>query len=566
MHAQYFLKGEVKSEKNEYLSQTLFLQRSTGKSFRTDSVGRFSISSAFSSDTLIFSRSGFHKKKVVVKYGQFESVILQPLPTQLVKRQDKLISLVREKENNQLTSNISNGETYSKLIENKFITTSSYPSTGFALSVDRAAYTNIRRYLNTGSLIPPDGVRIEEILNYFPVKGEPVDSPSFFQFQSQLTECPWNQGNQLMLMNVRARKVNFDHLPPSNLVFLVDVSGSMDFPNRLPLLKKSFRLLIENLRVQDTVSIISYGGSVVVALPPTAGTEKQKILKVVEELTAGGDTPGEYALQAGYRMAQSNFIKGGNNRIILATDGNFNVGRIKDEEIMELVAAKQFLGIKLTCLGVGVGNYKDSKLELMAKKGNGNFAYLDNEMEAERFLVKEITQSLFNVAEDVYLDVSFDSTYVKEYRLIGYDNKKRSGGDTSTVLEGGELGSAHSITAIFELVPKGKNISSPSRIASVELSYLPEGMFDKRSELFSCLNNYKPVMQIDSSYRLLIAAAEFGLLLRKSSHAGKANWAHLEKLTKTAANPRDFWQKEFMLMIKKAKELYKTNKWNFNLW
>jgi Ca-activated chloride channel family protein len=358
------------------------------------------------------------------------------------------------------------------------------------------------------------------------------------------------------MMQIRARKINFDSLPPSNLVLLIDISGSMDQPNRLPLLQTAFRMMVENLRPVDTISIVAYGGSVIVALPPTAGNEKKKILDVIEDLSAGGETPGEHALNTAYALAKSQFIEGGNNRIILATDGDFNVGQITEESLMELVANKQQMGIYLTCLGVGVGNYKDSKLELMAKKGNGNFAYIDNIMEAEKVLVKELMQTLFAVVNDAYLDIRFDPRFVQQYRLVGYENKKRSRSDTTTVLEGGEIGSGHVATAIFEIIPAPAFASSGVVPAYAELSYLPAGDTLKMKETLPCTNNYKPIYQIDSAYRFAAAAAMFGLLLKQSSFLGNTGWDDLHQLAITAVNPKDIWQAEFLNLIPKAKSIY----------
>jgi Ca-activated chloride channel family protein len=408
--------------------------------------------------------------------------------------------------------------------------------------------------------VPADAIRIEEILNYFPQGEEKMDSSDYFKFSSVYTDCPWNPANKLLLMKLRARKINFDSLPPSNLVFLIDISGSMDKPNRLPLLKTAFRKMVDNLRPVDTISIVAYGGAVIVALPPTPGHEKKKILDVVEGLVAGGETPGEHALNTAYALAKSQFIKDGNNRIILATDGDFNVGRITEAELMELVSNKQQMGIYLTCLGVGVGNYKDSKLELMAKKGNGNFAYIDNTKEAEKVLVMEITQTLYAVVNDAYLDVRFDPRYVNQYRLIGYDNKKRTDADSTNILEGGEIGSGHVSTAIFEITPNPGFIADQTEPAKAELSYIPTGQTVKSTEHFICKNNYLSISLIDSSTRFSIAAAMFGMLLKKSPFLMQANWDDLQKLALTAVNPKDYWQAEFLTLISQAEALYGGNK------
>jgi len=558
--AQYSFRGEVKDDKNNKLSYVRIYIHSTGEFYQSGPTGNFGIPSNVKSDSATFSINAHYSKTILLTSDRFEYVELTPIPSRIIKRKDQLLSVVRDKTEDKSGAGVEDGETYSQLIENDFVSAASFPVTGFSLNVDKASYSNIRRFINTKVEVPADAIRIEEILNYFPQGEEKMDSSVYFKFSSVYTDCPWNPANKLLLMKLRARKINFDSLPPSNLVFLIDISGSMDKPNRLPLLKTAFRKMVDNLRPVDTISIVAYGGAVIVALPPTPGHEKKKILDVVEGLVAGGETPGEHALNTAYALAKSQFIKDGNNRIILATDGDFNVGRITEAELMELVSNKQQMGIYLTCLGVGVGNYKDSKLELMAKKGNGNFAYIDNTKEAEKVLVMEITQTLYAVVNDAYLDVRFDPRYVNQYRLIGYDNKKRTDADSTNILEGGEIGSGHVSTAIFEITPNPGFIADQTEPAKAELSYIPTGQTVKSTEHFICKNNYLSISLIDSSTRFSIAAAMFGMLLKKSPFLMQANWDDLQKLALTAVNPKDYWQAEFLTLISQAEALYGGNK------
>ena len=268
-----------------------------------------------------------------------------------------------------------------------------------------------------------------------------------------ISSCPWNSAHELLFLNICAKKAKLDDIPPANLVFLIDVSGSMDLPNRLPLLKSAFSLMVNNLRATDTVSIIVYGGVNGVWLTPTSGAEKKKILESIAQLEAGGSTPGEGGIRAAYQMAKSTFIKGGTNRVILATDGDFNVGQQSEEELNQLINGYRHSEIYLTCLGVGMGNYKDSKLEVLANQGKGNFAYLDNEKEAEKVLMQEFSQTIYAVAKEAYIDIRFDTSVVKNYRLIGFDNKASALEDTLNVLQGGEIGSGHSLMALMEIDP-----------------------------------------------------------------------------------------------------------------
>src|SRR5664279_5641114 len=400
-----------------------------------------------------------------------------------------------------------NNESYSSIIENDFIKAGNNPTTSFAMRIDKASYSNVRRFINQDSKVPPDAVRIDEMLNYFNFNYKEPAGKNVFRIESQVTDCPWNNEHQLLFLNLSGKKLNLDKVPPSNLVFLIDVSGSMDLPNRLPLLKEAFRLLVNSLRQKDTVSIVTYGGSVGVWLQPTSGDQKEKITKAIEELVASGDTPGEAAIRSAYRLAESTFIKGGNNRIILATDGDFNIGQTTEKELEELITKERQTGVYLTCLGVGMGNYKDSKIEILAKKGNGNFAYLDDIREAEKVLVTEFTQTLYSIANDVYMTVSFNSGYVKEYRLIGYDNKRNAIAEKGDELEGGEIGAGTGNTAIFEIVPANTDSSKPisSYFANVTLHYRPPS--DTAGILIThiCPQNYLPFDSISKSLQFASA-------------------------------------------------------------
>lgn len=450
--AQYYIRGEVKDEKKQPLQNVKIYLHSNRLLYFSGHTGGFGILSPKYLDSLTFNADGYEPKSISVKADIYQEVILKLLHPNANLQNQRRISIsgdIKSSENRNLFAN----ESYSSLVENIFVKADKFPATEFSVRADKASYANIRRFINQKTIVPVDAVRIEEMLTYFNLNYKEPEKDKIFNIESQLTSCPWNSSNQLLYINASAKKLNFDTVPPGNFVFLIDVSGSMDLPNRLPLLKASFQSLVNILREKDTISIVTYGGSVGVWLPPTSGCEKQKIIKAIEELNASGDTPGEAALRAAYRLAKSSFIEGGNNRIILATDGDFNVGQTTEKELEELITKERQSGIYLTCLGVGMGNYKDSKIEALAKRGNGNFAYLDDIKEGEKILVNELTQTLYTVANDVTMNVQFNPAMVKEYRLIGYDNKKNAITDSLSTLEGGEIGSATGITAIFEIVP-----------------------------------------------------------------------------------------------------------------
>jgi len=475
--AQYYIRGEVKDEKGNGLQNVKIILNSTGLPYSTGVGGAFGILTSKASDSLSLSVEGYEPFNTRVNSTKFVSIVLKMQPFAASLQKHSLLSITGNMQAMADKQWAAGDETYNTIIENSFTDVTRFPSTSMVLNVDRASYSNIRRFINMGSTVPPDGVRIEEMLNYFNFNYANPPNDSIFRVEASLSSCPWTPGNQLLFLQVNTKKINLDKVPPSNLVFLIDVSGSMDMPNRLPLLKSSFRKLVQNLRPIDTVSIVVYGSVVGVMLQPTSGENKKKIYDAIEELTPGGFTPGEAGILQAYKLAQSKFIKGGNNRVILATDGDFNVGQNNEKQLEEMITKQKQTGIYLTCLGVGMGNYKDSKIEVLAKKGNGNFAYLDNEQEGEKVLVKELTQTLYAAADDVYMNVEFNPDLVKAYRLIGFDNKRSALADSSSELEGGEIGSGHSMIAIFELDPTEENKAAMSagamskQIASARIHY-----------------------------------------------------------------------------------------------
>ncbi|MBY0477116.1 MAG: VWA domain-containing protein [Chitinophagaceae bacterium] len=557
--AQYYFRGQVKDANDVSLSLVRIHVYSTNSFYYSGSGGNFGIPSARLTDTVSFLLNGYEEKTLVLNSKEFNQVLLK-ITSANSRPKRKLLSFTKDKELDRNKWSGVSGETYSEQTENEFNFTQQYPATGFAMNVDRASYSNIRRFINMQSAVPPHAVRIEEMLNYFPQAYTPPAAGKTFHVQSQLTDCPWNNASKLLILQLHAKKIVYDHLPPSNFVFLVDVSGSMDLPSRLPLLKTAFRMMVQNLRTVDTISMVVYGGTVAVVLQPTSGREKEKIMDVIDSLAAGGDTPGESAIRQAYSLAQSQFIKGGNNRIILATDGDFNVGEVSEEALMQLITQKQQTGIYLTCLGVGMGNYKDSKLEVLAKKGNGNFAYLDNVMEAEKVLVKELMQTLYAVADDAYLNVSFQSRYVKKYRLIGFDNRTDALSDSTSTLEGGEIGTGHIVTAMFEVQLTDIAMPPDEVIATAELSYLPGDLQQKLTEQYNLPNNYQTLTETGSSYRFASAVATFGLLLKRSAYVKDAGWDDLIRLVQSSANTKDYWQNEMITLVQKAKLIYKPQR------
>lgn len=561
---QYYIRGEIKDEAGNILQNVTIVSKRTGYVFKSGSQGTFGITSTSRIDTLVFSLTGYKQEQVVANADNYVSVRLKLLPSGVATiRQNKLSSFTKGITKDEQRKWFAGDETYASTIENRFINAARFPSTGVALNVDRASYSNIRRFLSLGSAVPPDAVRIEEMLNYFNLNYEEPSANNSFAVKTKLTSCPWNESNLLYYLNLSSQKLNLETLPPSNLVFLIDVSGSMEMSNRLPLLKAAFKLLVNNLRSKDSVAIVVYGGVTGVVLNTTSGAEKDTIIKTIDALAPGGSTPGESGVRLAYSVAKNHFIQGGNNRVILATDGDFNVGVKTEDELDELISLHKESGIYLTCLGVGMGNYKDSKIQTLARKGNGNFAYLDTFTEAEKVLMKEFTQTLYAVADDVFMDIEFNPDLVKEYRLIGFDNKVGAINDTLAIVEGGEVGSGYSMMVMFEIVPAvdiKAQANQRDHFSSIHLRYKNPGDSVIRNFNHSDLYNYQPFEQLDSSYQFSASVAMFGSLLRASAYAKGIDWNNLATLATASARKDDLLQQEFVSLILQAKDLYTKKK------
>ncbi|GAB4094405.1 VWA domain-containing protein [Flaviaesturariibacter terrae] len=551
-----YFKGEVRDEQGTILQNVSILQAATGYFAYSGPDGTFGILSREQKDSFVFSLDGYEKKALLADAASYLRVTLRKAPRTQVHQLSSRTPNLRFEQQQQW---FNGDETYASTVENGFVAASSYPSTGLTLNIDRASYSNVRRLLNSKSLVPPEAVRIEELLNYFnfdyrePARGEN------FAIEPVLTTCPWNEGNWLLLAQVRSRKLPLQHLPPSNLVFLVDVSASMDAPNRLPLLKAGFKGLVQNLRDVDTVSIVVYGGSVEVYLRPTGGDRKADIIRAIDALEPGGSTPGASGVKLAYDLAREHFLAKGNNRVILATDGDFNVGLRSETDLEDLITEERKSGVYLTCLGVGMGNYKDSKIQALAQKGNGNFAYIDNYNEAQKVLVKEFTGTLYSVGDDASFHVRFDPSVVKSYRLIGFDNKMGAMKDSSSALEGGEVGSGSSLLVAYEIEPVRPDVA-PDHSMRFSLQYREPGA------VLPCTDNVTPGLQLQpfaqlaKPYRFASAVILFGSLLKESRHVKEKLWSEILPLAQGSADPNDALQKEFVQLVEKAKAIYASRK------
>lgn len=469
-----------------------------------------------------------------------------------------------------------NTENYASINENGYKDVFANPLSTFSIDVDNASYANLRRFLNRGQLPPEDAVRIEEMINYFNYDYKTPSGDEPFSVTTETTQCPWNNEHRLMLVGLRAKDIEKSNLPPSNLVFLIDVSGSMQDDNKLPLVKSALRMLTNELRPNDRVAIVVYAGAAGLALESTAGNKKAEIIAALDRLEAGGSTAGGEGLQLAYKTAREQFIKGGNNRIILATDGDFNVGVSSTSEMEKLVEKERESGIFMTVLGFGMGNYKDDKMETIADKGNGNYAYIDNLQEARKVLVSEFGGTLFTVAKDVKMQVEFNPQYVKAYRLIGYENRLLNDEDfKDDKKDAGEMGAGHRVTALYEIIPAGSLEKIPeidelkyqqrkkeavkgraAEMATVKLRYKqPEGSKSVAFEQ-TVSSEFVPFNKASENIRFASAVAGFGMLLRNSEYKGAITYDELKQIAvHSKTNDPEGYRGELIRLIGMAKDL-----------
>ena len=470
-----------------------------------------------------------------------------------------------------------NTEEYSTIVENNFLAPVQNPLSTFSIDVDEASYSNVRRYLQGGSLPPAGAVRIEEMINYFDYDYPQPAGEDPFSVTTEAGECPWNPQHRLVHIGLQGKTIATDKLPPSNMVFLVDVSGSMDEPNKLPLVQASMNLLTDQLREKDRVAIVVYAGNAGLVLPSTPGSNKHIIREAINRLEAGGSTAGGEGIGLAYKVARENFIKGGNNRIILATDGDFNVGASSDDDLVRMVEEERKSGVFLSVLGYGMGNYKDSKMQQLADKGNGNHSYIDNINEARKVLVSEFGSTLFTIAKDVKVQVEFNPAKVKAYRLVGYENRMLAAEDfNDDQKDAGELGSGHTVTALYEIIPVGvednftrsvdslkyqsngrmvTGAASPE-LMTIKLRYKqPDGEVS-RLITHPVLDNTVNWLSSSDNFRFSAAVAEFGLLLRQSAFRQNASYNQVIGLARNAkGKDENGYRAEFINLVQSANGL-----------
>ncbi|HEV3471151.1 MAG TPA: VWA domain-containing protein [Pyrinomonadaceae bacterium] len=466
------------------------------------------------------------------------------------------------------------GETYDRVAENDFVEVARAPLSTFSVDVDTASYSNTRRFLREGQLPPADAVRVEELINYFSYDYPQPAGGAPFSVTAEAADCPWNLRHKLVRVGLQGRRVAAEDLPPANLVFLVDVSGSMQDENKLPLVKSSLRTLAEQLSGRDRVAIVVYAGSSGLVLPSTPGDSRGEIIAAVERLEAGGSTNGGEGLRLAYRVARENFREGGINRVVLATDGDFNVGVTSDDELVRLVEAERGRGVSLSVLGFGMGNLKDSRMEKLADKGDGNYAYVDTLAEARKVLGEQVGGTLHTIAKDVKVQVEFNPRLVAGYRLVGYENRLlRDEEFNDDRVDAGEIGAGHTVTALYEIVPAGQKVragvdalkyqqpAAPSEagggeLLTVKLRYKEPGGGESKLLSVGVADTRASHLNASEDFKFAAAVAEFGMLLRDSRHKGAATYDGALRLARASLGPDLRGHRaEFVQLVETARSL-----------
>jgi len=600
------IQGVVKNETGAVMPGVSVVEKGTPNGTLTDLNGSYQIYIAPEAKHLVFSYMGYDSQ--VIKIGQQKRINVTMQPSQ-VALEEVLISTADyehklagsvagvktghpgrySKRSTYNTSYVPepgyiphNTEGYSAIHENGFKDVLHNPLSTFSIDVDRASYSNVRRFLNMGQLPPIDAVRVEEMINYFSYNYPEPEGKHPFSVYTEISECPWNPSHQLLHVGLKGKSIDKEELPASNLVFLIDVSGSMSSPNKLPLLKQAFRMLVNELRPEDRVAIVVYAGAAGLVLESTDGSEKQEIIAALDQLQSGGSTAGGAGLKLAYKVALDHFIEDGNNRIILATDGDFNVGSSSNAEMERLIEQKRENGVFMTVLGFGMGNYKDDKMEIIADKGNGNYAYIDNIQEARKVFITEFGGTLFTIAKDVKFQMEFNPSRVKGYRLVGYENRLLNDEDfNDDKKDAGEMGAGHTITALYELIPAGSDEELKSIDALKYQAYGEESKTarkvkaDPNAELMTVKLRYKqpdgvsstkveiPVKgrvldlnQTSTNFRFSASVAEFGLILRNSPYLEDGSMEQVIRLAKNAkGQDEEGYRSEFITLVKLADSL-----------
>lgn len=586
--------GVVTDEQKLPLPGVNVLIRGTNNGTQTDFNGKFEIV-AKEGDLIVFSYIGYitleqkvsaRNPKLAIQLQSDSAVLSEVVVTGYARRNSRkaLGYAVSSVSAESVSRNMNNGvfgsvygystpvsdnESYARIQENVFKRVTTAPLSTFSIDVDKAGYSNVRRMINNGQKVPVDAVKIEEMINYFNYDYGTPRGKHPFSITTEMANSPWNKDAKLVRIGLKGRDVTTKNTPNSNLVFLIDVSGSMNSPNKLGLLKSAFGVLVDQLREKDKVSIVVYAGAAGLVLPPTNGIDKEKIMNAIHNLSAGGSTAGGAGIQLAYKIAEENFIKGGNNRVILATDGDFNVGASSDRSMEDMIVEKRKSGVFLTVLGFGMGNYKDSKMETLADKGNGNHAYIDSMQEARKVLGTEFFGTVYTIAKDVKIQVEFNPNLVQAYRLVGYENRLLNDEDfKDDTKDAGELGSGHTVTALYEIIPVGveskfvkeledlkytnaSNTKNTKELLTVKFRYKEPDEEVSKLLVQTLVNSNIEFRDASPDFKFSAAVALFGMQLRKSEFMGMAGKKDIIQLAEAGkGKDAEGYRAEFIRLVK----------------
>ncbi|WP_436514923.1 YfbK domain-containing protein [Ekhidna sp. To15] len=586
-----YVNGTVYDDAGQVLQGVNVVIKGTAAGVSTDINGFYSIDVPNEKTVLVFSFVGYQTQEIEVgrrkiidvtlssEMDDLQEIVVVGYPAKAEKRSlnysvaDQMQSRVAGVSIMPYEQEYHNTEEYATIHENGFRKVLDHALSTFSIDVDAASYSNVRRFINNGQMPQKDAVRIEEMINYFNYEYKNPTGKDPFSINTEIAKSPWNDKHLIAHIGLQGKKIELENLPASNIVFLLDVSGSMSAPNKLPLLKSAFKLLVNELRPQDKVSIVVYAGAAGVVLEPTDGNDKKKIMDALDQLQAGGSTAGGAGINLAYKIAKEQYVKGGNNRVVIATDGDFNVGASSNASMERLIEEKREEGVFLTVLGFGMGNYKDSKMEILADKGNGNYAYIDNMKEAKKVLVNEFGGTMFTIAKDVKIQVEFNPAVVQAYRLIGYENRMLNDEDfNDNKKDAGELGSGHTVTALYEIIPVGVESEFVKDIDPLKYQTNDAPIAGDSDELLTVKFRYKEpdgnksklitqvveneIRKSSNNLDWSMAVAGFGMLLRDSEYKGDMTYADVLKMARSSKGEDAFgYRSEFIELVDLARSM-----------
>lgn len=558
----YYFTGAFFDNKSQPLANVNIKLYNNQVPFMAGRNGEYGIPSFYATDSALCYIEGFDTLRVLLKYGVLQKHVMQMQPSyaeKLIKasRLSSLTKLPPEYLLKDVDAYTGSGESYHRLAQNQWHKTTIAPFTGFVPNSNKSSYANIRRFVRQQTQVPPNAIRVEELWNYFNINSiGTVPTDETFHLHNIITECPWNPNNKLVIINAVARRINIDSLPPVNMVFLIDNSGSMEESNRLPLLKSGFKKMVELMRPQDRVGIVTYGGAAGIYLKPTFGNEKEKIMLALDSIEAGGSTPGANGIQLAYELVTTNAFSNGINKVILATDGDFNIGLSNESDLEVLINRYRTTGVTLNCVGVGMGNYKDSKIEVLARMGNGNFAYLDSDEEAEKALVLQLGESSIAVAKDVTIQFGFEPQTVKEYRLVGYENRIEALQVIPQQLIGTEVSSGQCIIGMAEIIPQDSTSLNLGATGFFEMQYKWPDKDSAQRQVMDINSQVVPLAQADSTIKMAVTLAWLARELKSNKSMGQFSFEPIEKMVQQCGSANNVDVASLRTLLASIRKVY----------